>query len=184
MVADARGVILPEDDATARRRNQWLRVIRRIGYYLLVLVVCAVVFSPIYWMIVSSLKTSAELLLPERREDLTAEDFAGCAWTRCGGRDGVSYGAVAATDGSTVIPEVRRLVFANASQLLPYRGRGVLRMSLDDGATWPVARTFNPKHYVYQCMTQLPDGTLGLLWERETQGLYFTRLPREWFPRV
>lgn len=77
-----------------------------------------------------------------------------------------------------------RLVFANASQLLPYRGRGVLRMSLDDGATWPVARTFNPKHYVYQCMTQLPDGTLGLLWERETQGLYFTRLPREWFPRV
>ena len=40
-----------------------------------------------------------------------------------------------------------RLVF-NASQLLPYRGRGVLRMSLDDGATWPVARTFNPKHYV------------------------------------
>ena len=55
---------------------------------------------------------------------------------------------------------------------------------MGDGATWPVARTFDPKHYVYQCMTQLPDGTLGLLWERETQGLYFTRLPREWFPRV
>lgn len=77
-----------------------------------------------------------------------------------------------------------RLVFANASQLLPYRGRGVLRMSLDDGATWPVARTFNPKHYVHQCMTQLPDGTLGLFWERENRGLYFTRLPREWFPRA
>jgi len=60
-------------------------------------------------------KYRAELLLPERREDLTAEDFAGCAWTRCGGRDGVSYGAVTATDGSTVIPEVRRLVFANAT---------------------------------------------------------------------
>ncbi|MBX8995134.1 sialidase [Corynebacterium testudinoris] len=74
------------------------------------------------------------------------------------------------------------LVFANASQLLPYRGRGVLRLSRDDGATWPIARTFNPKHYVYQCMTQLPDGTLGLLWERETQGLYFTRVPLQWFP--
>ncbi|GAB2516475.1 Sialidase A precursor [Corynebacterium atrinae] len=75
-----------------------------------------------------------------------------------------------------------KLVFANASQLLPYRGRGVLRLSSDDGTTWPIARTFNPKHYVYQCMTELPDGTLGLLWERETQGLYFTHVPLEWFP--
>ena len=41
-------------------------------------------------------------------------------------------------------------------------------------------RTFNPAHYVYQCMTILPDGTLGLLWEREMQGLYFTRIPLEW----
>ena len=24
------------------------------------------------------------------------------------------------------------------------------------------------------------DGTLGLLWEREMQGLYFTRIPLEW----
>ncbi len=62
MVADARGVILPEDDAAAKRRNQWLRVIRRIGYYLLVLVVCAVVFSPIYWMIVTTLRPVSENL--------------------------------------------------------------------------------------------------------------------------
>ena len=41
-------------------------------------------------------------------------------------------------------------------------------------------RTFNPAHYVYQCMTILPDGTLGLLWEREMQGQYFTRIPLEW----
>ncbi len=60
-------------------------------------------------------KYRAELLLPEHHDNLTAEDFAGCAWTRCGGRDGVSYGSVAATDGNTVIPEVRRLVFANAT---------------------------------------------------------------------
>ena len=29
-------------------------------------------------------------------------------------------------------------------------------------------------------MTILPDGTLGLLWEREMQGLYFSRIPRAW----
>ena len=29
-------------------------------------------------------------------------------------------------------------------------------------------------------MTILPDGTPGLLWEREMQGLHFTRIPLEW----
>ena len=73
-----------------------------------------------------------------------------------------------------------RVMFANASQMRPYRGRGVLRLSEDGGRTWIASRTFNPAHYVYQCMTILPDGTLGLLWEREMQGLYFTRIPLEW----
>ncbi|AOZ73295.1 hypothetical protein BK816_08405 [Boudabousia tangfeifanii] len=73
-----------------------------------------------------------------------------------------------------------RLIFANASQLLPYRGRGVLRLSEDGGRTWIASRTFNPQHYVYQCLCVLPDGNLGLLWERETQGLYFTRIPQDW----
>lgn len=50
----------------------------------------------------------------------------------------------------------------------------------DGGRTWIASRTFNPAYYVYQCMTILPDGTLGLLWEREMQGLYFTRIPLEW----
>lgn len=45
---------------------------------------------------------------------------------------------------------------------------------------WPHNRVFNPRHYVYQCMTQMNDGTIGLLWERETQGLFFTRVPLEW----
>lgn len=74
-----------------------------------------------------------------------------------------------------------RVIFANASQLMPYRGHGKLRLSHDGGKTWAASRTFNPAHYVYQCMTVLPDGTLGLLWERETQGLYFSVLPLSWF---
>lgn len=73
------------------------------------------------------------------------------------------------------------LAFANASQLMPYRGNGVLRVSLDDGETWPIHRTFNPGHYVYQSMTQLPSGAIGLLWENEWQGLYFTEIPLSWF---
>ncbi|PRQ12232.1 sialidase [Corynebacterium sp. 13CS0277] len=72
------------------------------------------------------------------------------------------------------------IVFANASRMLPFRGCGVLRASFDDGHTWPHNKVFNPRHYVYQCMTQLPDGRIGLLWERETQGLFFTPLDFEW----
>lgn len=75
-----------------------------------------------------------------------------------------------------------RMVFANASQMRPYRGRGVLRVSDDGGRTWLRHRCFNPYHYVYQCMSVLPDGELGLLWERETAGVYFTRLPLTWLP--
>ena len=72
-------------------------------------------------------------------------------------------------------------VFANASQLMPYRGNGVLRVSTDEGRTWTIARTFNPGHYVYQSMTYLPSGKIGLLWENEWQGLYLTQIPLSWF---
>lgn len=74
----------------------------------------------------------------------------------------------------------RGVVFANASQLLPFRGCGVLRLSYDDGRTWPHNRVFNPRHYVYQSMAQLSDGSIGLLWEREWHGIYFTRIPLSW----
>ena len=72
------------------------------------------------------------------------------------------------------------IVFANASHMLPFRGRGVLRMSYDDGATWPHNRVLNPRHHVYQSMSQLPDGRLAVLWEREWQGLFLTVLPLTW----
>lgn len=72
------------------------------------------------------------------------------------------------------------LVFANASQMLPFRGCGVLRLSYGDVHEWPHNRVFQPRHYVYQCMTQLGNGDIGLLWERETQGLFFTRIPLSW----
>lgn len=73
------------------------------------------------------------------------------------------------------------ICFANASQLLPFRGCGVLRLSFDAGATFPVSRTLNPGRHVYQSMAELADGTIGVLWENEWQGLYFTRVPRSWF---
>ncbi|WP_252863745.1 sialidase family protein [Actinomyces naeslundii] len=77
-------------------------------------------------------------------------------------------------------PGSRSIVFANASQMLPFRGCGVMRLSHDDGATWPHNRVINPRHYVYQCMAQLPSGDIALLWEREWQGLFLTTVPLTW----
>lgn len=73
-----------------------------------------------------------------------------------------------------------RVVFANASLMRPYRGCGILRLSEDGCHTWTNHKCFNPYHYVYQCMTVLPDNSLGLLWERETAGVYFAKLPLDW----
>ena len=59
------GLFYPIEDQRLKRRTRLLRVLRRVGYYLLVLLVCAVVFSPIYWMIVTSLRpVSANLRFP------------------------------------------------------------------------------------------------------------------------
>ena len=92
--------------------------------------------------------------------------------------------AIAVTGANDVAgiadPGSRSIVFANASQMLPFRGCGVMRLSHDDGATWPHNRVINPRHYVYQCMTQLPDGDIALLWEREWQGLFLTTVPLAW----
>ena len=77
-----------------------------------------------------------------------------------------------------------RIVFANASLMLPFRGCGVIRLNLDGGRTWRYSRTLNPGHHVYQCMCVLPDGRIGILWENECQGLYFSRLPLSWFSDV
>lgn len=73
-----------------------------------------------------------------------------------------------------------RVLFANACLMRPYRGCGVLRYSEDGGRTWKHSRCFNPYHYVYQCMSVRPDGDVGLLWERETAGVYYTHLTRSW----
>ena len=92
--------------------------------------------------------------------------------------------AIAVTGASDIAgaaePSSRSIVFANASQMLPFRGCGVMRLSHDDGATWPHNRVVNPRHYVYQCMAQLPSGDIALLWEREWQGLFLTTVPLAW----
>ena len=59
-----------------------------------------------------------------------------------------------------------------------------VRMSLDDGRSWPVSRVLHAGPAAYSCLTVLKDGTIGCLYERGTQQPYETitlaRFSRAW----
>lgn len=72
------------------------------------------------------------------------------------------------------------LVFVNPA--VP-RGRTRLtaRLSEDDGRTWPYARLIEEGSSAYSSLALLPDGTLGLLYERDNYGrLTYTRFSPSW----
>ena len=72
------------------------------------------------------------------------------------------------------------LFFANASRMLPYRGCGTVYRANKAGERW-VARAVNPRHHGYQALAALPGGDVAMLWERETAGIWMTRIPASIF---
>ena len=76
----------------------------------------------------------------------------------------------------------RRLLFANPASAR--RERLTVRISDDDGATWPIARVVHEGPAAYSSLVALPDAAIGLLFERGDRSPYeritFARLTREW----
>jgi len=70
------------------------------------------------------------------------------------------------------------LLFSNPATK---RGRHhmTVRASFDEGRTWPAAKLITPAPSAYSCLTVLPDGKIGLLYEagqrNAYEGVYFTR---------
>ena len=48
---------------------------------------------------------------------------------------------------------------------LTSRVNGVVRMSLDEGKTWTSTKKVCQGRFAYSCLTKLPDGRVGLLFE-------------------
>ncbi len=75
-----------------------------------------------------------------------------------------------------------RLVFANPASAR--RERLTVRVSADDGATWPIARVVHEGPAAYSSLVALPDAAVGLLFERGERSPYeritFARLPLAW----
>jgi len=59
-----------------------------------------------------------------------------------------------------------------------------IRLSYDEGRTWPVGKLINSAPSAYSCLAVLPDGTIGCLYETGAEGAYETitlaRLSLEW----
>jgi hypothetical protein len=59
-----------------------------------------------------------------------------------------------------------------------------VKLSYDEGQTWPVSKTIHSGPSAYCCLTVLPDGTVGLLYEGGQRGRYdsilFARVNLEW----
>lgn len=63
----------------------------------------------------------------------------------------------------------------------PARTNGTVAVSADLGKTWPVRRTLFAGAFAYSVLTELPDGTLGCLFETDgANRIVFARFTREW----
>jgi sialidase-1 len=73
-----------------------------------------------------------------------------------------------------------RILFANAASPTD-RVNGTVRLSYDEGRTWPVSRTVHAGSSAYSCLTVLPDGMIGLLYERDGYSrITFARFDLAW----
>jgi sialidase-1 len=75
------------------------------------------------------------------------------------------------------------LVFSNAASAKS-RDHMTVRLSYDEGKTWPAARLLYGGPAAYSCLTLLPDGMIGCLYESGRKNPYesltFVRFSLEW----
>lgn len=78
------------------------------------------------------------------------------------------------------IPVQDVFLFSNpASQTA--RTNGTVRLSRDEGKTWPVSRVLYPGGFAYSCLTTLSDHSVGCLFERDgTSKITFARFTLNW----
>ncbi len=61
------------------------------------------------------------------------------------------------------------------------RENGTVRLSYDDGQTWPVKKVLHAGSFGYSVLTALPDGTIGCLFESENASrIVFARFTLDW----
>ena len=76
-----------------------------------------------------------------------------------------------------------RLLFSHPDSTR--RENGTIRLSYDDGKTWPASRVLHAGPAAYSCLIVLPSGDVGCLFEAGKNHPYeriiFARFPLTWF---
>ncbi|MAE62455.1 MAG: sialidase [Planctomycetaceae bacterium] len=60
-----------------------------------------------------------------------------------------------------------RILFCNAATGGDERFNGMVRLSYDEGKTWPVGKVIYAGPFAYSCIAVLPDGRIGVLYEQD-----------------
>lgn len=78
------------------------------------------------------------------------------------------------------LQDKNRLLFSNPANT-SRRANMTVRLSYDEGKTWPVAKQIYGGWSAYSCLTVLPDGNIGLFYERDVcQKMQFIRFSLAW----
>ena len=76
--------------------------------------------------------------------------------------------------------EKSRILFSNPASPRS-RNRLTVRVSYDEGETWPVSAMIYRGSSAYSCLTMLADGSIGLFFERDdTSKMSFTKFTIDW----
>lgn len=103
----------------------------------------------------------------------------------------IRYGGARSSARSDGRRDSQRLIFSNpAASERGDRRNMTVRCSPDAGNTWPYSRQIYPGPSRYSCLTVLPDGDIGLLYEKDSftfedkdnanKKISFTRFPLSW----
>lgn len=80
-------------------------------------------------------------------------------------------------------PESHWVLFSNTASTMQ-RVNLTVRLSYDDGRTWPVRKTIVPGAAGYSTLVTMPNGDIALLFERgDYDAITFMRFPRAWLTR-
>jgi sialidase-1 len=105
----------------------------------------------------------------EHFRKVAVSDTAGESWTQLRNDSALPESQCQASVIRYTPPEAgskESLLFVNPAVS---RGRthGTVRLSDDDGATWPISRELVPGDFAYSCLAVTPDGSIFCLYEAE-----------------
>ncbi len=117
-----------------------------------------------------------------RRGVATSND-GGLTWSKCSDSDVLVEPVCQASMIRYTWAEggdTSRMLFCNPAS--ERRQRLSVRISYDDGRTWPVSRLLYEGSSAYSCLVALTNGEAGVVFERDNYGMIsFARWRREWF---